>query len=285
VPTRRKTLRLRAGHLLYPGPDGAWRLATADGGLLRLTPSPERVAALAEVLAGEAPPDRLAEVGDLLDEMAAAGFLEAERPAAGSPPGRVDVAVCPGPGERRRRELAATLAGVLAEAGVVVAEAAGGGGEPGAGGEPPAVRIELAGWLPDARWRRLDAWCEERGIAWHRCYQEGTSVHLGPLTVPGATAGWADQRARRLAAADHPAELESAWSHLDAGRGVPDPPALDPAARAAVAAALVADVLAYFRGDAIVSTGCETALDLPTFAWRRHPVHPVPRNLLREAPP
>jgi hypothetical protein len=149
----------------------------------------------------------------------------------------------------------------------------------------PAVRIELASWLPDARWRAVDAWCEARRIPWHRCHQEGTSVHLGPFTVPGAGAGYAEQRARRLAAADRPVELASYWSYLDAGCAVPEPPALDAAVQAAVAAALAADVVAHLRGGSVPGTGYETVLDPETMTWRRHPVPPVGRNRPAEAPP
>ncbi|HBL28779.1 MAG TPA: hypothetical protein DD490_18245, partial [Acidobacteria bacterium] len=63
--------------------------------------------------------------------------------------------------------------------------------------------------------------------------------HLGPLAIPGRTAGYADVRARRLAAARHPAELEAWWRHLDGGRDVPAVPWPEPAALAALAAALL----------------------------------------------
>jgi hypothetical protein len=80
---------------------------------------------------------------------------------------------------------------------------------------PPASDVDLliacAGWIPDARWQRLDAWCAARGIPWHRVHQEGAALHLGPLSIPGVTASYADSRARRLAAASYPEELEALW--------------------------------------------------------------------------
>jgi hypothetical protein len=274
--------RLRPGHHLFPGHDGAWRLSTPGGGFLRLTPEPERIALLAEVLAsGGGANGRGAEVEDLLAEMAAAGYLESPRPRSRVRRDRVEIVVCAGPGAAPRWDVADILAGILVQAGMEprVSE----GLQLDDEASPPAVRIELAGWLPDARWRAVDAWCQARSIPWHRCCQEGTAVHLGPFTVPGESAGYSDRRARRLAAADHPVELESYWSYLDAGSGVPDPPALDAAVQTAVAAALAADVAVYLRGGAAPGTGYEAVLDPETMTWRRHPVPPVRRDLLGEA--
>jgi hypothetical protein len=274
--------RLRPGHHLFPGHDDAWRLSTPDGGFLRLTPEPERIALLAEMLTnGGGANGRSAEVEDLLAEMGAAGYLESPRPRSHARRDRVEIIVCAGPGAAPRWDVADALAGILVQAGMEprVSE----GLQLDDEASPPAVRIELAGWLPDGRWRAVDAWCQARSVPWHRCYHEGTSVHLGPFTVPGESAGYSDQRARRLAAADRPVELESYWSYLDAGSGVPDPPALDAAVQTSVAAALAADVAVYLRGGAAPGTGYEAVLDPETMTWRRHPVPPVTRDLLREA--
>ncbi len=175
--------------------------------------------------------------------------------------------------------VAAKLENLLAEAGF--------GGVMALGESwPPALDVDLliacAGWLPDARWRRLDAWCAERAVPWHRVYQEGRALHFGPLSVPGATASYADSRARRLAAAPFPEELEALWHFLDGGGELPPPPTLSPAAAAFAAALLAEDVLAFLSGRPAPSLGYAVEVSLSSLAVSRHPTLPVPRGLLTE---
>ena len=147
--------------------------------------------------------------------------------------------------------------------------------------------VSCAQWLPDARFRELDAACVAHGVAWHGVYSEGCRFHLGPLWMPEdpLTARYADARDRRLAAAPYPEGLEAYWQYLDSGSGVPrsDPPS--PAEAALVAGALAADILAWSAGSRPPSLGDQLAFDRATGRWRRHPVLPVPRGLLTEGIP
>ena len=139
--------------------------------------------------------------------------------------------------------------------------------------------VACAGWLPDARFRALDAACTARRIPWHSCYAEGDRFYLGPVVLPGETATYADTRARRLSASPRAAELELYWQWLDEGRGVPGLAWPDAGCVAALAGALVSDSLAVLRGSVPASAGYQIAFEPATFEWRRHPVLPVPRTL------
>ncbi len=101
----------------------------------------------------------------------------------------------------------------------------------------------------------------------------------GPMCGP--TTPGADDFVQ-LAAARHPAELEAWWRHLDGGRDVPAVPWPEPAALAALAAALAADVLAWLSGRPLPHEGVQLAFDPVRWDWTRHPVLPVPRNLMQE---
>lgn len=259
--------RLRHGCHLFPIP-GGWALYGPGDDFLRVQAESGLVARVAAALAGEAPahdPEELA----LLDRLRELGLLVAgESGPDGDLPGRrVEV--------RGEGPVAGEVAARLAREGV---------GEvaclpldaPVTGAD---LVVACAGWLPDARFRALDAECSARRIPWHGCHAEGDRFYLGPIALPGETATYADTRARRLSASSRPAELEAYWRWLDEGRGIPDVIWPDAGCVAALAGALVSDSLAVLRGRVPASAGYQLAFEPATFEWRRHPVLPVPRTL------
>ncbi|MEM6794232.1 MAG: hypothetical protein AAF725_09630, partial [Acidobacteriota bacterium] len=184
--------------------------------------------------------------------------------------------------------------GPIAEAlGEVLRSAGLGEPNPVAPGDLPASADDLdlvvacAGWLPDAAWQRLDAWCRSSGAAWHGCYAEGDSFYIGPYYSPSdpATPSYRDARDRRLAADAHPDGLEAYWRYLDLGEGVTPVVWPDAGSVAVIAGTLASDILAVARGERPPSHGHQLAYHPPTGAWRRHPVLPVPRGLMTESLP
>ncbi|MGH2944600.1 MAG: TOMM precursor leader peptide-binding protein [Solirubrobacteraceae bacterium] len=141
------------------------------------------------------------------------------------------------------------------------------------------VLVACAGWLPDADWVRLDERAEAHGVAWHRVHREGGRWFLGPLTIAGRTATYRDTRARRLAAAHHPDELESAWAALDRHGRRPPPDSPTGAVAAIVAGLLAADVMALLSGAAPPSERHQIEFDPATLELRRHPVLPLPHGI------
>lgn len=137
--------------------------------------------------------------------------------------------------------------------------------------------VACAGWLPDARWLALDRWCAERSLPWHRCWREGSTAWIGPLTTPDRSASYADLRLRRLAASSWPTELEVSWNHLESAEV--RPPRWDDATVAVVAGALAADLLAGPDLDRTASMW--RGYDLPTRTWHAHPVLPIPLGVRR----
>jgi hypothetical protein len=262
--------RLRDGWHLFAGPGESWMLLSPEERFLRLKSEPALAARLARRLAGEEIEED-AGLRVLLDRFGEQGLLA--RPMPRQAPRRVAV--------RGGGPVADEVARLLGESAGLRVERIG-------TGELPAVAdladlvIACAGWLPDADWLRLDAWAAARGIAWHGCHAEGLRFYLGPLAIPGRTAGYADVRARRLAAARLPAELEAYWAYLDGGHGVPPVPWPGAGAVAAMAGALVEDALAWLAGRPAPSEGYQVAFDPARWHWHRHPVLPVPRDLLRE---
>jgi hypothetical protein len=139
------------------------------------------------------------------------------------------------------------------------------------------VVIAVAGWLPDAHWRQVDGWCNGAEVAFHRCHAEGTRFFVGPCSVPGTTASYADTRARRLAAADKPDELEHYWTYLDSAQPKPHVPWPTVGGIALIAGILVADTLALVDRRPLPSGGCQLEVDAATCTVLRHPVLPIPQ--------
>ena len=138
------------------------------------------------------------------------------------------------------------------------------------------VLISCAGWLPDARWRAVDAWCVASGTPWHRVCFEGLSAVLGPWYGPGSTASYADVRARRLAASGVADELVAHWAYLDGQAPKPPVPWPDGAGAWVLAGLVVRDVLACLQGDAIPSEDRQLVVELDSARISHHPVLPLP---------
>lgn len=260
-------LRLRDGCHLFPLPGGVWALYGPGDELLRVQAEPAAVERVLAVLGAPVPPsEALADDSEalaLLGRFAERDLLipREREPDGGLSGCRVHV---DGDGPVARE-----VAALLAKAGVEAPDAP--------HGETDLV-VACAGWLPDARFRALDAWCSERRIPWHSCYAEGDRFYLGPIALPGKTASYEDARARRLAASPCPHELEAFWRWLDS-KNAPAVPWPGPAAVAALAGTLAADVLAVLGGFPPPSAGYQIGFEPATFTWRRHPVLPVPRIL------
>jgi len=136
--------------------------------------------------------------------------------------------------------------------------------------------VSCAGWLPDIRWRQIDSWSAEHGVGWHRVHAEGCRFVLGPFSVPGRTASYADTRARRLAAAGLADELEGHWAHLDTAEDLPAVPWPAPGGVALIAGLLASDVLAWLSGQPVPTNGYQLEVDPATGSIQRHPVLPLP---------
>jgi bacteriocin biosynthesis cyclodehydratase domain-containing protein len=249
--------------VLYPGATGRWCLHGPEDRFIRLQEEPARVASLARHLTAEPNGEPDEGVRELAAAFASYGLLDSPPSGVQAQARRVAVA---GDGP-----VGAELREILTAAGIELVN-----------GEDADLLIACAGWLPDAEWQRLDALCTDRGIAWHRVYQEGMAVHLGPFTLPGQTASYADARSRRLAASPFADELLALWRHLDGGESLPEPPVISPAAAGVAAGLLAADVLAWLADRPVPSRGCAVEIDLESFVVRRRPVLPVPRDPLTE---
>lgn len=255
------------GHHVYRGPDGSWRYASPGDAFVRISGSGALLQRVRDVAYGRPDPaDRSAGSDGELDGILAAltdrGVLA--RPADPDGGGLVRRTIH----VEGTNRVAETVAGLLG-AGVTrgpVDEGVVAGAD---------VVVSCADWLPDTRWQQLDSWCAAHRTAWHGCYAEGTSLVLGPLSVPGRTASYRDTRGRRLAASGTPEELLALWAHLESDD--PHPVAPWSAAGAAVVAGfLAADVLALLGGQSIPSEGHQLVLDPGTATLRRHPVLPLP---------
>lgn len=270
VPSGR--IRLAPGYHLFQGPDGVWRCAAPGDRFLRLR-GPENLLRRAQ----QALHSGLVDSG-LVDSDSAEGldasFVDglAERGILAVLPAAADLA-----GRRVGLEGDDPIAAMLAELLGPLTTVVPGPLDPEtlAGFD---VVVSCAGWLPDAHWQQVDQWCHRSGVAWHRCYAEGGRFYLGPLLVPGRTAGYADTRARRLAAARLPDELRGLWAYLDAGGPLPPVPWPGPGGVAVLAGMLAADVLAYLSGRPAPGAGHEIELDPATLGITRRAVLPVPRR-------
>ncbi|MDX6718009.1 MAG: hypothetical protein QOJ63_263 [Solirubrobacteraceae bacterium] len=277
-------LRLRAGYHLYRGPDGCWRLAGPDDAFHRVHVAADVGEALRRICSDEV---TCAAARDEVDDPSAlTGAIEAlEQQGCLMPAHR---ASDPQP---RNGCVAVAGTGVVAEhfsrlmrdCGVRVIVLA---HDPTA--DHDAVHdvaqadllVACADWLPDSRWLALDELARARGIPWHRVHCEGPRWYLGPLTIGNRTASYRDTRARRLAAADHPAELACAWAVLDSCEHRPPMDPAEPSVAAVLAGLLAADALAVLAGRTAPSEDHQVELDASTFVVRRHPVLPLPYEVL-----
>ncbi|WP_242910572.1 YcaO-like family protein [Actinomadura terrae] len=165
--------------------------------------------------------------------------------------------------------------------------------------------------LPDARWQKIDRWCAEAGVPWHRCHAEGGRFYIGPFTASDSRDGdrsgdgaptttYLDSRTRRLAAARSPEQLMAQWADAAGSAGEeavngdgngprPWPPGTpgSPDGEALVAGLLVTDALAHLAGRPVPSRGHQIAVDLapPTASLTYHPVLPLPLGHTSSAPP
>ncbi|MBV8542210.1 MAG: hypothetical protein JO063_11720 [Pseudonocardiales bacterium] len=136
--------------------------------------------------------------------------------------------------------------------------------------------VACAGWLPDSEWRQVDAWCRRHDTPWHTSYVEGTRCYLGPLYLPGRSAGYEDTRNRRLAASGAPDELRALWRYLDQDHGLPAVAWPANSGSAVVAGLLVSDLLMALGGGRAPTLGWQLEVDLATATVTRHPVLPIP---------
>ncbi|GAA1456707.1 hypothetical protein NE857_17940 [Nocardiopsis exhalans] len=134
--------------------------------------------------------------------------------------------------------------------------------------------VACTGWLTDRAWCDLDAKLHEAGTPWHRAYGDGLSFFLGPLTLPGSSAGYRDTRRRLLAATDADDLLAGLWAHWDTTRNPYPWP--DPGVLAVTAGTLVADTLALFSGAPVAATRHQTQVRCSDLYRTHHPVLPVP---------
>lgn len=142
--------------------------------------------------------------------------------------------------------------------------------------------IACAGWLPDAAWLEFDARCLADGVAWTRCWGDGSALFLGPTSVPGFGPGYDDVRRRQLAATDSPELLLGLWRHWDQGQSpYPEP---DHALAAVAAGHLVADLGDLIDlgdlGDRALPLGAthQREIDLATRRVDLHPILPTPSS-------
>ncbi|HBL28778.1 MAG TPA: hypothetical protein DD490_18240, partial [Acidobacteria bacterium] len=147
-------------------------LVSPEERFVRLRIEPEQAARLAHRLTGGTTGGE--PEGDLLpilETFAQQGLL-ADRPAAVSPlTGRHVLVRGGGP-------VAATVTRLLRAAGVGRVTERDAGALPVSTVDAPHAVIACAGWLPDADWLRLDAWCAGHGIVWTGCHAEGLRFHL-----------------------------------------------------------------------------------------------------------
>ncbi|WP_055534933.1 hypothetical protein [Streptomyces graminilatus] len=270
--------RVAPGHHLYPGPDGSWRHSTPDGRFTRIRGPQELLTAAQRFVhrADEGPVDPLldSEHGQaLLAALGGRGALVGEaggaqgRSVQGGPSVHVE-----GDNPVAHAVVALLPAGTRIATGPVDEDAV----------RAADVVVCCAGWLPDAHWRRVDAWCASHSTAWHRCHAEGLRFVLGPMSVPGVTVSYGDTRGRLLAAADLPDELAAHWAYLD-GDTLPPVPWPTPAATAVLAGLLVADVLRLHETGTPAGSDVQLVVDAATATVERHRVLPLPVTAHAEA--
>jgi hypothetical protein len=274
----RQLVPLRYGHHLFADSDGRWLLLTPDQQYIRLKLAPEHVEKLLPVFEGRQTPHDLLEacadrtLAAIIERFGQQGFLEAvnETTSAAKTEHRVVI--------QGDNPLAEAIADLLNRAAIHHQHIRNLDTPP----ESPTLLVSCEGWLPDTRWQHLDRWCRKNQVIWHMAYAEQTRFYLGPLFVPGETAGYADVRARRRAAAPFHDELLACWRHLESDRAGPVrwPHA---GAIAVMAGVLVSDTLAVLGGYPAPSAGYQLGFDPQTMLWQRHPILPLPTQLMTEA--
>ncbi|MDY7103221.1 MAG: hypothetical protein S0880_18720 [Actinomycetota bacterium] len=278
-------ITLAEGAFAFDTDDGRHVIATPAGEFLELRLAAAAWARLRVVLDGRPPAEALGgvhdgeavAVGAALDVLAAEGVLAPLAP----PPRLTGHVVVTGDGP-----VAEHLVELTGEAGLASTRCDGDAVGAALDDADVAVDVVVAceGWLPDTRWRALDAVCVNAGVPWHRCWREGATAWLGPLTVPGRSASYDDLRLRRLAASSWPAELIASWGRMEDA----DVPAAvwPPAVCAMIAGALVADVLALLDTardpdpSAMAVATAWRGYDLGSSWWQRHPVLALPAGIL-----
>ncbi|WP_436763138.1 hypothetical protein [Streptosporangium sp. V21-05] len=257
---------LAGGTSFVPTVDG-WLIHTPQEDFLTVEVDGERATTV---------PDLLAEDGqdnaDLLEVLRQEGVLVA--PTAPAVPG--DVVVC---GEGPLLEV---LPPLLAASGLAVrvlpGEDAPHAREP-EGLRDVAALVVATSRLRDERFTLIDEYCRSRRLPWHLGYAEGRRWYAGPFHTGPDTASYRDLRLRRLAASPWPRELAAHWAWLDAG-GLPHPDPAAPIGAHLIAALITADLRAFLHGGSPPGAGVQVGADPATGRIRRHPVLPVPGDLL-----
>lgn len=276
-------VRLAAGyHFFRDDQSGTWLLYGSDDVFTSVEVSDELARAVLPVLHGLSTPGQaLAAVGDIraFSELVEA-FLENGFVVPLT--GRTSPAFGPGAVVEVRGEnpLAHMVASLLEVTGVAPVRRV----TEDAPLEPASLIVSCDGWLPDARWLAVDAWCAERGVPWLMSYAETTRYFLGPLYRPGSTPGYRDVRTRRLAAAPNPDELLAYWRHLDRGEDVRPSDWPDAGILAILAGVLAQESLKLLRDDPAPSISVQFEFEPQQMQWQSHPVLPVPANLMLEVP-
>lgn len=276
-----RPLRLRYGCHLYPqvsdDAKSPWLVALPDGQFIRLRIDARMAAALATIIVGGQPPARvLAEFADgdtictLLDRLAAQGLLEPEPTASRPLPRPWHVAVC------GASPLATAVTALLRHGEVERVEMV----DTTIPHIPPQAIIACADWLPDRQWQLLDEWCLARAIPWQLAYAEGDHFCVGPFVLSARGPTYADVRARRLASAPFADELASHWRWLETAEPAVPVRWPDVAALALLAGAVVAPVLAHLAGEPPPLADEQLVFTPAALAWSRHPILPLPRDLL-----
>jgi hypothetical protein len=257
-------MTISPGHHLYRRPDGQWRGAGPADRFVRIG-GPDDVLERAQRLlhTGDGDPDAPG-LRAVLDGL--------ERRGVRSP------ATAPSEPVRERFVVGIDGHGPIADhVGALLADTADVRRADGATIEGLDLLVSCAGWLPDTSWQTLDDACRRQGMPWHTTYAEGDTIVVGPLSVPGRTAGYRDVRGRRLAAAAFPDELLGLWAYLgDGDQPTPPVPPVDTATAAVVAGFVAADVAALLAGRSWPSEGYQLVVVPGRAEVRRHRVLPLP---------
>ncbi|MET9241253.1 YcaO-like family protein [Nonomuraea sp. NPDC003709] len=248
-----RPLRIAPGHQLYQGADGIWRCHEPDGRMTRILTPGALMRRLPQALAGAVPIDD--DLADLLQALEQRGVLI---PAETAPPLTDRVVHVTG------ETLIADITAALLQPHVKVVRG------PLESIDGVDMVVACADWLPDGEWQRIDRLCAD--LPWHRCHADGLAYRVGPCTIPGRTATYADTRARRLAAARLPDELLTLWERLDSGDALSGDPGN--ASSGLVAGLLADDVLAVLSGQPTTNEGHQVIVGA---SLTRRPVLPLPR--------